>query len=71
MKSKYGWTALICAAFHRHSEVVKVLLEKGANPTLKSANGDTAFDIALRRGYKEVTKLLELVELNSAKISNT
>jgi len=41
-----GYTALMFAAEHNLINVVKLLLEKGANKTLKNAKGKTALDLA-------------------------
>ena len=35
-------------------EFVQVLLESGANPRLKNAEGHTATDVAIRKGYFEI-----------------
>lgn len=38
-----GWTALVMAAFHQQSEMVKYLVESGANVNHASINGTTVF----------------------------
>jgi len=35
------------------------LLAKGADPTLKNSNGQTALDIAKLRNHKKIVELLE------------
>jgi ankyrin repeat protein len=39
-------TALMCAAYFGHSEIVKTLLARGATPDLKDASGASAADWA-------------------------
>ena len=43
---------------------MKLLLQKGANPSLQSANGSTALHLAARLGNEEVSELL----VNHAKV---
>jgi len=38
------WSALMWATTNRHKEIVKVLLDHGANPDIKSSSGGTAYD---------------------------
>ena len=45
-QSSYGNTALILASMWGHSEVVRFLLTKGADPSLKTKDGFTALDEA-------------------------
>jgi len=53
-------TVLIEAANLGQAEVVKVLLEKGANPTIKSElDGWDALEIARIHRHKEVVAILE------------
>ncbi|MEM4445019.1 MAG: ankyrin repeat domain-containing protein [Thermofilum sp.] len=47
------------AAFNGHLEVVRFLLEAGANPTLWDNEGRTPADWAREKGYGNVAKLLE------------
>jgi hypothetical protein len=39
--------------------VVKLLLEHGADPTAKNKDGDTPLDLARARGHREVVSLIE------------
>ena len=41
-----GITALMWAALHDHTDAVKALLAKRANPKIKSKTGKTAVEIA-------------------------
>ena len=38
MLIEQGWTALICASIKGHQQIVKLLLEKGADVNIKSSN---------------------------------
>ena len=51
-------TPLIRAAFFGHIEVVKVLLDHGAEVEAKDKLGLTAFDWSIKRGFPEVAQLL-------------
>jgi tetratricopeptide (TPR) repeat protein len=53
-----GRTALIWASEQGHVEVVKLLLEKGANVDEKNFTGGTALMAALEQGQTEILKLL-------------
>ena len=39
------------------TDIVKLLLDSGVGRSLKNEHGQTAFDIAKEKGYKEITKL--------------
>ncbi|MEM4366513.1 MAG: ankyrin repeat domain-containing protein [Candidatus Anstonellales archaeon] len=54
-KDDYGWTALMRAALNSKKDAVKVMLENGANPFLKSNKGRKAIDFA---GDEETKGLL-------------
>ena len=46
-QNRYGNTALHIAAKKGNFEVVKALVEKGANTTIKNNDGKTALDLAI------------------------
>lgn len=52
------WTPLLCAADDGYESIVKLLLGRGADKT-KKVNGETALEIARRKGYSKIVKLLE------------
>uniref|UniRef100_X1Z171 Uncharacterized protein n=1 Tax=Capitella teleta TaxID=283909 RepID=X1Z171_CAPTE len=56
--SDSGATALILAAAKGHSSVVKVLLERGANPNIRCKNGNTALLYATYGNFVTCVKLL-------------
>jgi ankyrin repeat protein len=47
------------AAYHGQSEIVQLLLDCGADPSLKNAEGQTAVGYARQQGHTEVVRLLE------------
>ena len=54
----YDLTALDWAARNGHEDVVKLLLDRGAEVNAKDANGWTALHLATRQGHKGVVLLL-------------
>ncbi len=59
-----GWTALIEAIVlgdggARHTEIVRLLLEAGADPDLADASGTTPVELARGRGYTAIAGLIE------------
>ena len=57
----YGgnWTALMCAATNGHDDTVRALLADGADLNAKTKKGDTALELAIKRGNKEIVRLLK------------
>jgi hypothetical protein len=58
-----GWTALLEAVIladggPRHQEIVRLLLEHGADPAIADHDGVTPLAHARRMGFKEIEKLL-------------
>ena len=49
---------IIIASQYGHEEIVKLLLDNGANPNIQTKNGDTALHSAARMGRFEITKML-------------
>ena len=49
---------IIIASQYGHEEVVKILLENGANPNIQTKSGDTALHSAARMGRFDITKML-------------
>jgi len=65
---KSGFTALMAAASYGRVEIVKLLLEKGANQYVQDAKGFTAIDFARKMNKKSV---LELLDYDSKAPKNT
>lgn len=55
-------TQLIVAAREGSHEEVLRLLSAGAKPEIKNAWGNTAMDVALKKGNNEIVELLKLIE---------
>jgi len=53
-----GWSPLMFAAYTGKVDSVKLLLEKGANPYLRSRSGANATEIASNKNHPEVVKLI-------------
>ena len=65
-----GVTPLILAVFKNHVEVVKLLLENGADPMIRDQWQRRAIDYALRRGESdEIVQLLRAVRSSQSKNS--
>jgi hypothetical protein len=59
-----GWTALLEAIIlgdggSRHTEIVRLLIEAGANVNIADRGGVTPLGHAKRRGYAQITTILE------------
>ena len=54
-----GGTPLILATYGGRVQVVKLLLEKGADPKLPDSSGKTPIDYARENGNLEIEELLE------------
>lgn len=55
----YGYTPLMEAAVHGHSEIVRILLKNGATIDLKDNNGKTALEMAESNNHREVIQILK------------
>jgi len=53
-----GWTALMYAANAGHTEIVRFLIEKGADVHVKTHSGLTASQLAYFNGHYEISILL-------------
>lgn len=62
--NRLGWTALLEAVIlgdggPAHTEIVRLLLEAGANPSIADREGVKPLDHAKRRGFTQMVRLLE------------
>lgn len=62
--NRLGWTALLEAIIlgdggARHTEVVRLIVQAGADVNLADSNGVTPFAHARQRGYKDIAAILE------------
>jgi cytohesin len=57
-REKTGLTPLHAAAFRGDPDIVRLLLDAGANPTIKDANGHVPKDWAQWEHHDEAAKLL-------------
>ena len=61
-----GTTPLMMAAYFGHSATAKLLLERGADPSLKNQMGFTAQNLARQRGHKDTAKLIASYQLRAS-----
>ena len=65
---QYGHTALSESCWNGHTETVKLLLAKGANPTLKKPDGETPLTLATAKKHPDIVALLnEAIAKDSTK----
>lgn len=58
VESRYYGTPLWCASFRGHVEIVRILLENGAEVECRM-HGESAVEAAYKEGHEEVVKLLK------------
>lgn len=57
-KDLAGETALIVATKNNQAQIIQLLLELGADKSLKDSKEKTAYDYAVENGYEEIAQLL-------------
>lgn len=57
-----GMTLLMMYGNVNDQSIIKYLLDAGADPTIENDNGDTAYDIAVKNGYRTVSMLKQAME---------
>jgi quinoprotein dehydrogenase-associated probable ABC transporter substrate-binding protein len=60
-QSKSGATALMIAAAHNNPPMIGMLIEAGADPTVKNSLGQTAADVAERNGNLEAQQAIKVL----------
>ena len=65
--SKSGVTALMLAAAHNNPPIVGLLLQSGADPSMRSPDKKTALDFAVQNGNDSVASLIRLIKQASGK----
>src|SRR5262249_17518443 len=53
-----AWSALMFAAAQGEADVVRILMSRGADPNLRSKEGETALMIATNGEHKEIARVL-------------
>jgi ankyrin repeat protein len=59
-----GWTALLEAVIlgdgsHRYQQIVRILLDAGADPSIGDKNGVTALEHARDKGFRAIARILQ------------
>ncbi|WP_228538160.1 ankyrin repeat domain-containing protein [Nocardia sp. XZ_19_385] len=59
-----GWTALLEAVYYGdgstvYRDIVRTLVDNGADVSIRDADGHTAYDHAVRRGFSEIADVLQ------------
>ena len=57
--NEYGETPLMMSAENNAIDTAKLLLEHGADRSIKNNDGKTAYDLALEKGHTELAELLK------------
>jgi quinoprotein dehydrogenase-associated probable ABC transporter substrate-binding protein len=65
--SKSGVTALMLAAAHNNPPIVGLLLQSGADPSMRSPDKKTALDFAAENGNDSVVSLIRLIQQSNGK----
>jgi len=64
--------ALACFSYNADPQIVRMLLDRGADPTAKSQQGQTPLELARERGYEDVGRLLvQAIEKKQAAAKGT
>ncbi len=59
LRNKYGWSLLMLAAMHGRTDIVELLIEVGADPTVENKFGDTAKGLAQLKGFQRTAEAIE------------
>ena len=67
-ESRFGHTALVSAARHGHLDVIRILLESGADPTIRIRDGRVAYQVALQYQHPEAADLIRTYSANNPRV---
>ena len=70
-RDEYGRSALMEASWNGKTEIVKLLLEKGSNPNIKKADGETPLSLATAQKHQDVAALLNAALAQGPKTNPT
>jgi serine/threonine-protein phosphatase 6 regulatory ankyrin repeat subunit B len=59
VRDNVGYNALMIASHEGRADIVKALLNAGADRTLRNKKRDTAVDVATASGHAEIVQLLK------------
>ncbi|HUW73445.1 MAG TPA: quinoprotein dehydrogenase-associated putative ABC transporter substrate-binding protein [Methyloceanibacter sp.] len=68
-QAKNGMTALMIAAANNSAPMIGLLMDAGADPTIKNAQGQTAEDVANLNNNKEASQAIRVLSLSRASVS--
>jgi ankyrin repeat protein len=57
-RQQHGWTPLHAAAQNGNLEIIEILLQNGADPSIKNEEGVTALDLARKQNRTDVVNRL-------------
>jgi len=58
LKTEGGWTPLMFAVSHGHTDIVQALLGAGADPWLLNRQNEDVFHIAKKKGFSDILAIL-------------
>jgi quinoprotein dehydrogenase-associated probable ABC transporter substrate-binding protein len=68
-QAENGMTALMIAAANNSAPMIGLLMDAGADPTVKNARGQTAEDVANFNNNKEASQAIRVLSLSRASVS--
>lgn len=59
LKTDGGWTPLMFAVSHGNAEIVRILVEAGADVWLLNRQNEDVFHLAQKKGFLDILEILE------------